>query len=278
MAINDGDHRYAPPHFPPPPVFLFASAPPDELGPALEEHGLSAEEFQVWDSPYTCLLIDTGRVKVLVDTGTGGFVAGTGRLVERLGAHGIGPDDIDLVVVTHAHPDHIGGAVGEDGQPVFGAARVVMSEREVRFWTSDEAERVLEGPMRDLLVGFARKKLGPLEDRLWSVTEETEITPGVRVLPAFGHTPGHLVVQVKSGDDELLFLSDTVLHPVHLRCPHFCGLVDILPAEVEATRKTMLELAARRDCLVLAFHFPFPGLGRISQTGTGWTFRPDLPK
>jgi glyoxylase-like metal-dependent hydrolase (beta-lactamase superfamily II) len=273
-AINDGDHTYAPPTFPPPAVFLFADAPKEELGTALEAHGLSAAAWKEWKSPYTCLLIEAGDEKVLVDTGAGGFIPGTGQLRGALEAEGVATTDIGTVIVTHGHPDHVGGCLDGDGRPMFDNARYVLSEREHRFWTSDECERVIDEHMRDVLVGTARRNLGPIADRLELVSGETSIVDGVRVIPAYGHTPGHLVVEVASEDETLLFLSDTVLHPIQLGCPHFCGVVDIEPAEVAATRRAMLARAAEKECLVMAFHFPFPGLGRVVRAGEHWEFRP----
>ncbi len=149
----------------------------------------------------------------------------------------------------------------------------MVSKREFSFWTSAEAEQVIDEHVREILIGTARRNLEPLRDRLDLPTEETEVAPGVRVIPAYGHTPGHLVVEVRSGDEQLLFLSDTVLHPVHLSCPHFCGVVDVLPEEVAQTRRAMLDRAARDECLVLAFHFPFPGLGRIVSQDGVWQWR-----
>ena len=101
------------------------------------------------------------------------------------------------------------------------------------------------------------------------------IPPVIRILPAPGHTPGHIVVEISSSGETLLCISDLVLHPVHLQEPEWFARVDILPDQLIATRRALLERAAKEQCRDMAFHFPFPGLGRILPKGTGWEWEPD---
>src|SRR5439155_7768362 len=131
------------------------NAPREELGQALHDHRLDPERIP---SPYTCLVVNTGAHLVLLDTGAGPFAPGVGRLLQRLRAKGIAPEEIDTVVITHGHPDHIGGNTDEAGQLIFPDARYVMWRDEWDFWTDE----VSLAQMPQVFASFARKNLPPL--------------------------------------------------------------------------------------------------------------------
>jgi len=276
MAVSDGSLTYAPPMFPPPATILFSNAPTEVLARVLGEHDLQPEQWTEWISPYTCLLVNTADHLVLVDTGAGGLAPSTGRLNLNLKAAGIEPDDIDTIILTHAHPDHIGGNIDSEGKLTFPNARYVMWKGEWDFWTSEEAELKLDEHAK-IMLAFAQRNLPPIRDRLDLVDHETEILPGVRAVAAPGHTPGHMAVAISSRRQQLLCISDTVLHPVHLEQPEWYAVVDFDPKQVVATRRRLLNKATVEKALVLAFHFPFPGLGHVVQKGTGWQWRPIEP-
>lgn len=126
IAVSDGTHVYAPPTFPPPAVSLFTNAPQGELEKTLHEHNMQPEGWTEWVSPYLCLFVDTGQHRVLVDTGADGLDPLTGKLLQNLQAEGISPAEIDTVILTHGHPDHIRGNTDDDGKVVFPNARFVM--------------------------------------------------------------------------------------------------------------------------------------------------------
>jgi len=276
MAVSDGSLTYAPPMFPPPATILFSNAPTEVLARVLGEHDLQPEQWTEWISPYTCLLVNTADHLVLVDTGAGGLAPSTGRLILNLKAVGIEPDDIDTIILTHAHPDHIGGNTDSEGKLTFPNARYVMWKGEWDFWTSEEAALKLDEHAK-IMLAFAQRNLPPIRDRLDLVDHETEILPGVRAVAAPGHTPGHMAVAISSRRQQLLCISDTVLHPVHLEQPEWYAVVDFDPKQVVATRRRLLNKATVEKALVLAFHFPFPGLGHVVQKGTGWQWRPIEP-
>ena len=126
IAVSDGTHTYAPPTFPPPAVLLFANAPRERLEETLRKHNLYPGQWVEWVSPYICLVVNTGEHRVLVDTGAGGLEPSTGKLIQNLKAVGIAPEDIDTVIITHAHPDHIGGITDIEGRLAFPNAKYVM--------------------------------------------------------------------------------------------------------------------------------------------------------
>jgi len=274
MAVSDGTHTYAPPTFPPPAAFLFTNAPRQRLEQALREHNLQLENWVEWVSPYICLTVNTGEHRVLVDTGANGLDPNTGRLLQNLKAEGIAPEDIDTVVLTHGHPDHIGGNTDAEGKSTFPNARYVMWKDEWDFWNSEQAERQLDEHVKEVLLKVAHDNLPPIQDQLDLVDRETEIVPGMRAIAAPGHTPGHMAVTISSGGEQLMYLSDTVLHPIHLEQPDWHSAVDFAPQQVITTRYRLLNRAATEKALVLVFHFPFPGLGHVVHKGEAWQWQP----
>jgi glyoxylase-like metal-dependent hydrolase (beta-lactamase superfamily II) len=274
FALSDGTFVYGPPIFPPAGNFLFVNAPKRRLERRLEEYGIDPEHWETWTSDYTCLLVDTGEHRVLIDPGAGTLGADTGRLFGRLHSAGVEAGEIDYVILTHGHPDHLGGAIDSRGSVVFPEAQWIMSRIEWDFWMEGEAERVLPEHVRDVLVGSAHRSLSAIRERISLVPGEEEILPGIRILPAPGHTPGHVAVAVSSAGEELLCVVDLVLHPIHLQEPEWLAAVDMLPDQLVATRDTLLGRAAVEKSLVMAFHFPFPGLGHVSPMGVGWQWEP----
>jgi glyoxylase-like metal-dependent hydrolase (beta-lactamase superfamily II) len=139
------------------------------------------------------------------------------------------------------------------------------------FWFSEEA--FSRAPERH--VKLARQKLEPLGERVRYLTGESEIVPGIRALPAPGHTPGHMVVRVASGGEQLLYISDTVLYPFHLEHPDWIPVFDIAPEQAAASKRAVFDRAAAEKPLVLGMHFPpFPSLGHVVASGAGWQWQP----
>jgi glyoxylase-like metal-dependent hydrolase (beta-lactamase superfamily II) len=195
---------------------------------------------------------------------------GTGKLIPNLRAEGIPPGDIDTVILTHGHGDHVGGNTTGEGKPAFPNARYVMWKDEWDFWFSDTAE----ARASERLVAMAREKLTPIQGQLRLLDHETEIVSGIHAVPAPGHTPGHMAVVISSNDEQLLCISDAALHPIHLDQPDWYPVVDSAPERALASRRRLLEWAVAENALVQAFHFPFPGLGYVIQAGDAWRWQP----
>ena len=260
LSIMDGTAVYQASSF-------FANARQEEWEPLLRPY---SDDPTKAPGPYTCLAVRMGVRWLLVDTGAGGHSPTTGRLLDNLRSAGITPADIETVILTHGHPDHIGGNVDGDGRPVFPNARWVMGKDEWDVWTSDaELAKLPAG-----WAACARRNLPPLQARLELVDGGQEVAPGVRTVAAPGHTVGHLAVAIASGDEELLYLSDTALHPVSLARPDWYNGFDADREVAVETRRRLMDRAAAEHTLVHAFHFPFPSLGYVERRGDGWQWLP----
>ena len=269
--VNDGTFAY--PH---PAQSFFANAPQETLQQAMQRHNLIPEDWEVYISPYPSLVINTGQQLVLVDTGAGGIAPTTGKLLSHLQMADIAPEDIDTVILTHGHPDHIGGTLDATGQPAFPQARYVMGREEWGFWAAgpDLSHLPLPEELKGLILHLAQTNLPPLEDRLHLVEADTEILPGIRAVAAPGHTPGHLALSVTSEEEQLLVLGDAVTHPIHLEHPDWYAGFDYESTQVVATRHSLLNRAAEEKALVFAFHFPSPSLGYVVPRGQAWQWQP----
>jgi len=186
IVVSDGTFAY--PH---PAQIFFVNAPKERLEQAVRKHNIDPEQWEQYVSPYPSLVINTGQHQVLVDTGAGSLEPTTGKLIPNLQAEGIAPKDIDKVILTHGHPDHIGGNIDSEGKPAFPNARYIMWKDEWDFWISQPnlAELKVDEHIKKLLVTIARNNLPPIQDRLDLVDHETEIVPGIRAVAAPGHTP-----------------------------------------------------------------------------------------
>lgn len=205
------------------------------------------------------LLIDTGSQLVLVDTGCGPHPAKphNGKLLERLDAIDIAPADIDVVINTHAHWDHVEGNTDGHGNPTFLNARYVMSEVE---WASHVA-----APTE-----IDTAQLLSIAGRFDRIAMNAEIVPGIRAMPASGHSPGQITLLIESNGTGLLHAADTFHHPIELMHSEWFFAFESDPVATVRTRRELCNLAAREHLLVLPYHLPFPGLGHIAVDGDHW--------
>jgi glyoxylase-like metal-dependent hydrolase (beta-lactamase superfamily II) len=251
---------------------MFPGAPDDRLQRWFRDHPHADREEP---SASNCLLVQTPAGTALLDTGFGALATEfglptAGRLPTALRQHDVRVDDIVLVVLSHAHPDHIGGTIDiEGGEPVpaFPRARYLMAGAEWRFWSSDEAPAGM--------VPVVRPRLDALErtDRIELTEGEVEVLPGLRLLPAPGHTPGHLALAITSGREGALYLGDAFVHESQFTHPDLDAVVDTLPGVTARTRRRLLEQAVREGRSVVAFHMP--RIGSVTASGKAFTFEPD---
>jgi glyoxylase-like metal-dependent hydrolase (beta-lactamase superfamily II) len=283
VVVPDGTATFPNPAFPLPVAqILFLDAPEADRDAALREAGLAewveSPETASGTFPILPLVVDTGEQRVLFDTGYGASVPSGGQLIANLRAAEFAPDDIDVVVLTHLHPDHILGAVDGAGNPAFPNARYVIGAAEHAFWTDAAAVAAAfpDPAARAGVVGPIEAVLPAIETRLELVDDaaEEEIVPGIRAIAAPGHTPGHMAVAIASGNEQVLAVFDAFIHPLHVAHPDWNFIADALPDQTDATRRALLDRVAAEETPVVTYHFPHPGLGRVAKWDDAWVWDP----
>jgi glyoxylase-like metal-dependent hydrolase (beta-lactamase superfamily II) len=222
-----------------------------------------------------CLLVKTGNHTILIDTGCGtGTQPNTGKLIPNLQAERIKLQEIDRIIITHGHPDHIGGNIDLKGKSVFTGARYFVFRKEWEFWTSGTDLIQVEDSIKKSMIASAQKKLLPLQDQIELVDTDNEVQPGIKFILASGHTPGQGILLISSGTDKLLCVSDLFHHPLLLAKPDLYVPYDISPEDAIKTRNHLLSQFVTPGLLVFGCHLPFPGLGYIEPRGDGWVWKP----
>lgn len=216
-----------------------------------------------------CLLIETGGRWILVDTGVGpGGSPNSGLLHDRLLT--IRPaESIDRVIITHGHPDHIGGLTDNRGELRYPNADYLMWADEWAHWMGEHGIASRNPEWAEQF----RPKLDPIQDRLTLIEEEGEVADGVTSIAAFGHTPGHMGLLIESRGERLLDLVDSLHTAVQLDHPHWSPRFDVEPERAAETRRSLLQRTANEAILTLIYHFPFPGLGWIRTAGKAYDWK-----
>ena len=254
-----------------PPKGTFIGVPDDELKKMLTDNFLSPDNVVVeQNSP----IVNMGDKLVLFDTGMGtskAFGPTTGRQQKSMAEAGIKPEDIDAVVFTHAHIDHIGGIVDASGKVLFPNAQFYIAQSDFDYWTD---EKKMDGALKDFVV-HARKNLLPVRDRLVFYKDGQEFLPGVQALAAPGHTVGHHIFMVTSDGKSFAFLGDLTHHQVLLmEKPRMQFSYDTDPNQAAESRVKMLDMLAANKIAVMSYHYPWPGYGHVVKTGEGFHYLP----
>jgi glyoxylase-like metal-dependent hydrolase (beta-lactamase superfamily II) len=277
-VISDG--QMTPPWEPPLAAFFTPAAgvPDHELRAALAAEGRLTSTVSCG---YNCVLVETGDGHAVIDTGLGARFLGYGPVIEplvgklgdRLASVGVPAAHLAAVVFTHLHQDHCRGATWS-GQLTFPGATGFAHAAEVAFWSGTQAA----GGPADEHRAAARDAIRLFGDRLRAFEDDAEILPGVRIIDAAGHTPGHSAVLLESLGERLLCVGDLFYDPLQLSHPQWCTPWDHDTVQAVRTRRRLLNRAAREHLLTQAYHLPFPGLGTITRHGEAYRWEPLRPE
>lgn len=232
-----------------------------------------------YEHPNTPTLVNTGKELVLFDTGNGALPREyealktrmpPGNLAARLALLGHKPEDIDVVVLTHGHPDHIGGLV-EGGKPIYPNARYVFGAAEYDFWKKNEGVREARVFNQKLFMTICE----PLAERATFIKPGDEVVSGIRAVDVSGHSPGLMAFHIESEGKRLMVTADTFTQYVMaVQKPEWHFEMDDDKDKAVASRKRMLDMLASEKLFFASFHFPFPGVGWIDKTSAGYRWVP----
>lgn len=221
---------------------------------------VSAEAFLPTDMSqffFTPTLVNTGESLILFDTGQQGA-----HITAALEAAGYSPDQVDTVILTHMHGDHIGGLM-TDGAPTFANASYVTGQAEYDAWAGMDND------------GF-KANVAPLAEKMTFLADGQDAAPGITATGAFGHTPGHMAYRLSSGDKSLLIAADLANHYVwSLAHPDWEVRFDMDKAAAAASRRKVLDMVASEKIPMIGYHMPFPAVGFVETRGDGFHWVPE---
>jgi glyoxylase-like metal-dependent hydrolase (beta-lactamase superfamily II) len=231
--------------------------------------------------PFNPQLINTGSKLVLIDCGLGAalFAAtkgAVGQLMNNLAAAGVDAKSIDVVLMSHLHPDHTNGIRTADNAMAFPNAEIMVPAKDWAFWMSDENNAKAQS--NEMMKGYfanVRKVYAGIENKVTKYEWGKEVAPGITAIDTSGHTPGHTAFAVQSGSSKLLIQSDVTNIPeFFLRNPDWHVMYDVDPEAAAKTRHKFYDMAAAEKALIAGFHFSFPSLGYVEKDGAKYRLVP----
>ena len=262
-VVSDGDITL--------PVERLITAAPAEREPVLSQTFQALDKLKL---QLNTLVVNTGERLVLIDAGSRGKMQpSTGRLLDNLQQAGINPGDIDTVVITHAHPDHLWGVTGRDNQPTFPNAEYVFGETELNFWSQPNNPLANTGWAATLAENM--KTIPVIKERIRTLKDGQDVVTGIQVVALPGHTPGQIGVQIASGSQILVTTADAVGNRIiSFEYPDWGVGFDLDVDQGIRTRRGLLDRTAADKILVSSYHLPFPGIGHVMRKGTAYQWLP----
>jgi glyoxylase-like metal-dependent hydrolase (beta-lactamase superfamily II) len=225
--------------------------------------------------PYNPCAINTGSRLVVIDTGTGeGNFArskgAAGQFHANLKAAGIDRNQVDMVIISHIHGDHINGLLTADNKPAFPKAEIVVPAPEWKFFIDDgEMSRQSSERMKGVFANF-RRVFDALGRKVTQYEAGKELVPGITSVATYGHTPGHMSHIVSSGNSKVYIQADVTNIPIFVRNPDWHLMFDQDAKMAEATRRKVYDMLVAEKMMVQGFHYPFPALAYIEKSGSGY--------
>jgi glyoxylase-like metal-dependent hydrolase (beta-lactamase superfamily II) len=251
---------------------LFRNFSVDDAKKALSEQFQRTDKLVV---PFTALMVNTGSKLILIDACSAGmFTPTAASFMSNLAAAGFDPKQVDTIIVSHFHGDHINGIRPKDGQLVFPNAEIKVPEPEWAYWMDDarmaSAPEAARGNFSN-----SRRVFGPNAKDITRFEPGKEVETGITAIAAPGHTPGHCAFAISSGGQTMMTIVDATNIPsLFVRYPEWQVSFDMDGAQAVETRKRLLDQAAADKMLVSGYHWPFPALGHISKEGSGYRLHP----
>ncbi|HWP24797.1 MAG TPA: MBL fold metallo-hydrolase [Xanthobacteraceae bacterium] len=246
----------------------------DEVNAGIASLGWGLPKDQV-AIPYSPIVVNTGAKLVVIDTGTGEAnfersKGAAGQFHSNLKASGIEPSQVDIVIISHFHPDHINGLLTKDNKPAFANAEILVPAAEWKYFMDDaEMNKQTSDRMKGVF-GNLRRVFDALGRKVTPYEPGKEIAPGITSVATYGHTPGHNSHIVASGNSKVYVQGDVTNIPLFVRNPGWHLMFDQIPDMAEATRRKVYDMLVAEKMLVQGFHYPFPGLAYVEKTSTGY--------
>lgn len=246
---------------------------PEAVKAYLAENNLPTDKMKISFSP---VIVNTGKEVVLFDSGYGEErrEKGAGKAAEALAKAGFSPDQIDVVVITHLHPDHVSG-LREGDKTTFPNARYVTGDTEYNFWTSKD---VMESSDENMArrAGAVKNNVVPLAEKMTFIKPGTDVVTGITSIEAFGHTPGHMIYNIESNGQRFVIFADTTNHyAASLAKPDWHCAFDMDADKAVETRKKVLDMIATDKVASSGYHMPFPAVGYVEKHGSGYRWVPE---
>ena len=253
-----------------PASLTFDTMPKNELDLIINEFSLSKDQL-VRECNVT--LVVTEDRKILFDVGAGlYFLDGMGVILDSLDEQGLAPEDITDVIFTHAHPDHIWGVLDDFDDLLFPEAMYHIGRVEWDYWWNPETVNEVDESRVQTAVG-AKTRFEALQDQIEFFDDGDEPIPGVLALMTPGHTPGHMSFEIANGSQSALIVGDALNnHHVAFKRPNWLSGLDQDPEMAALTRQKLLNRSSSEDMLLIGFHLPEGGIGRVVQSGKEYSF------
>lgn len=226
-------------------------------------------------TPYTPIVVNTGSKVIVIDTGTGeaNFERSkgvAGQFTKNLKAAGIDRGQVDTVIISHFHGDHINGLLAADNTPAYPNAEILVPAAEWKYFMDDaEMNKQTSDRMKGVFAGL-RRVFDALGRKVTQYESDKEVAPGITSMATHGHTPGHNSFIIASGNDKVFVQGDVTHTPIFVRNPGWHLMFDQDANMAEATRRKVYDMLASERMMVQGFHYPFPARAYIEKTSTGY--------
>jgi len=242
-------------------------------GPASEKEKAKYFTNGKAEAGVNAFLLRAGGKTALFDTGAGSAFGSPGKLPEALASLGVKPEDVDFILVTHMHMDHIGGLL-RDEQRAFPKAKVLVAKPEFDAWMA-LAEKASKNEVIAASAAMSKAVAAAYGADIQTFAFGDAPLPGVTALDAAGHTPGHTAFQLTAGGKSLVIVGDLIhATPLQFALPAECASFDMDPAQAVQARNRIFALAAKHKMQIAGMHFPFAKVvGTVTKDGKGWKFK-----